>query len=147
MSISRTTHCSASAAFLGTVMIGVTRCGMPSYAVSSTRFGSTSSIRTSSGVARIITEVIMELMKLDLPEPVAPATSRCGILARLATTKPPSTSLPRPTVIGWWSLRARAERSTSPRETTSLSVLGISMPIADLPGIGDRIRTSALATA
>ena len=33
-------------------------------------------------------------MKLDLPEPVAPATSRCGILARLATTKPPSTSLP-----------------------------------------------------
>ena len=89
----------------------------------------------------------MELMKLDLPEPVAPATSRCGILARLATTKPPSTSLPSPTVIGWWSLRALAERSTSPSETTSLSVLGISMPIADLPGIGDRIRTSALATA
>ena len=49
--------------------------------------------------------------------------------------------------MGWWSLRARAERSTSPSETTSLSVLGISIPIADLPGIGDRIRTSALATA
>ena len=28
-----------------------------------------------------------------------------------------------------------------------MSVLGISMPIADLPGIGDRMRTSALATA
>ena len=100
MSISRTTHCSASAARFGTVMIGVTRCGMPSYAVSSTRFGSTISIRTSSGVARIITEVIMELMKLDLPDPVAPDTNRCGILARLATTNPPSTSLPNPTVIG-----------------------------------------------
>ena len=104
-------------------------------------------IRTSSGVARISSEVIIELMKLDLPEPVAPATSRCGILARLATTKPPSTSLPSPAVIGWWSLRAAGERSTSPRETISLSRLGISMPTADLPGIGERIRTSAEATA
>ena len=91
--------------------------------------------------------MIIEFTKLDLPEPVAPATSRCGIFARLATTKPPSTSLPSPTVIGWWSLRALDERRTSPRETTSLSVFGISMPMADLPGIGDRIRTSALATA
>src|SRR6478735_5131045 len=104
-------------------------------------------IRTSSGVERIRIEVIIELMKLDLPDPVAPATSRCGIFARLATTKPPSTSLPSPTTIGWWSERAVLDRSTSPRETTSLSVLGISMPIADLPGIGLRIRTSADATA
>ena len=104
-------------------------------------------IRTSSGVDRISSEQIIELMKLDLPEPVAPATSRCGIFARLATTKPPSTSLPRPTTIGWWSAREVPERSTSPRETISLSRLGISMPIADLPGIGERIRTSAEATA
>ena len=54
--------------------------------VSSTRLGSTSTMRTSSGVARIMIEVIIELTKLDLPAPVAPATSRCGILARLATT-------------------------------------------------------------
>ncbi len=86
MSISRTTHCSASAAFFGLVMIGVMRCGMPSYAVSSTRLGSTSTMRTSSGVERIRIEVIIELTKLDLPAPVAPATSRCGILARLAMT-------------------------------------------------------------
>ena len=39
MSISRTTQPSASAARLGLVMIGVIRCGMPSYAVSSTRLG------------------------------------------------------------------------------------------------------------
>ena len=53
----------------------------------------------------------------------------------------------RATTIGWWSLRAVLERSTSPRETISLSTLGISMPIADLPGMGLRIRTSAEATA
>ena len=57
---------------------------MPSYAVSSTRLGSTSTIRTSSGVARTMTEVIRQLMQDDLPEPVAPATSTCGIFARLA---------------------------------------------------------------
>jgi len=91
--------------------------------------------------------VISELMKLDLPEPVAPETRRWGIFAMLATTKPPSTSLPSPTVIGWWSLRATCDLSTSPSETTSLSLLGISMPIADLPGIGERIRTSGDATA
>ena len=59
---------------------------MPSYAVSSTRLGSTSTIRTSSGVARTMTEVIRQLMQDDLPEPVAPATRTCGIFARLAMT-------------------------------------------------------------
>jgi hypothetical protein len=38
-------------------------------------------------------------------------------------------------------------RSTSPRLTSSRSVFGISTPTADLPGIGDRIRTSADFTA
>ena len=86
-------------------------------------------------------------MQVDLPAPVAPAISMCGILARLATTVRPSTSLPRPTTIGWWSLTATGERSTSPRLTISLSAFGISTPIADLPGIGEMIRTSALFTA
>jgi hypothetical protein len=49
--------------------------------------------------------------------------------------------------MGCWSALACGERSTSPRVTISLSVLGISIPIAERPGIGDRIRTSALATA
>ncbi len=44
-------------------------------------------------------------------------------------------------------LRAAWLRSTSPRLTFSRSVLGISTPTADLPGIGDRMRTSAEATA
>ena len=116
--------------------------------VSSTRLGSTRTIRTSSGVDRIRIEVIRPLRQVDLPAPVAPAMSMCGILARLATIVRPSTSLPRPTTIGWWSASATWDRSTSPRLTTrSLSVLGISTPIADLPGIGEMIRTSADLTA
>jgi len=106
-----------------------------------------STIRTSSGVARMRIEVIIELTKEDLPAPVAPATSRCGVLARLATTYPPSTSLPTPMVSGCRLRRAAAERSTSPSETVSRSAFGISMPMADLPGMGERIRTSAEATA
>ena len=147
MSISLTTHWSASAAFFGFVMMGVMRCGTPWYAASSTRFGSTSTIRTSSGFARMSTEQIIELMKLDLPEPVDPATSRWGIFARFATRKPPSTSLPSPIVIGCALFEATPERSTSPSETISRSRFGISMPIALLPGIGERIATSLLATA
>ena len=91
--------------------------------------------------------MISPLIHVDLPAPVAPAISMCGIFAMLATTCRPSTSLPRPTTIGWWSAAAAGDRSTSPRLTISRSVLGISTPIADLPGIGDRIRTSALFTA
>ncbi len=34
------------------------------------------------------------LTATDLPEPVAPATRRCGILARSTTTGAPSMSLP-----------------------------------------------------
>ncbi len=54
--------------------------------VSSTRFGSMSTMRTSLGFARMRSDVIMELTKLDLPEPVDPATRRWGIFARLAMT-------------------------------------------------------------
>ena len=59
---------------------------MPSYGVSSTIFGSIRIIRHSSGVALASSETSIELTKLDLPEPVEPATSRCGILVRLAVT-------------------------------------------------------------
>ena len=49
--------------------------------------------------------------------------------------------------MGWVSLIATEERSTSPSATISRSVFGISIPTADLPGIGERIRTSPDATA
>ena len=89
----------------------------------------------------------MELTKLDLPEPVEPAHSRCGIFARFAVTKWPSMSLPRPITIGWVSLTAVLERSTSPSRTISRSEFGTSMPTADLPGIGASSRTLSVATA
>ncbi len=147
MSISFTTQASASAAFFGFVMMGVMRCGMPAYGANSTRFGSMSTMRTSAGFARIRSDVIIELTKLDFPEPVEPATSRWGILARLATTNPPSTSFPSPIVMGWELEVLAFDRRTSPSDTISRSALGISTPIALLPGIGERMRTSLLATA
>ena len=45
--------------------------------------------RTSSGVARMRIEVMTELMHDDLPAPVAPAISRCGISARFTITGAP----------------------------------------------------------
>ena len=116
--------------------------------VSSTRLGSIRIIRTSSGVARVRIEVISPLRQTDLPAPVAPAMSMCGILARLATTHPALDVLAQADHHRVVVAAARsATRSTSPRLTTSLSAFGISTPIADLPGIGEMIRTSALLTA
>ena len=74
---------------------------------------------------------MIELIQLDLPAPVAPATRRCGIFARFAQTDPPSTSLlPRPTTIGWWLDVAAVLRMTSPRLTSSRSERE-SRPMAD----------------
>jgi len=55
--------------------------------------------------------------------------------------------LPTPIVIGWVLLAAAGERRMSPSETISRSLFGISTPIALLPGMGERMRTSLLATA
>ena len=55
---------------------------MSSYIPSSRRLGSTMMKRTSSGVARIRMLVIIALTLTDLPAPVEPAMSRCGIVAR-----------------------------------------------------------------
>ena len=43
----------------------------------------------------------MVLIATDLPEPVVPAISRCGIRARLATTGSPPMSLPRASGRAW----------------------------------------------
>ena len=120
---------------------------MPSYGVSSTILGSTRMRRTSSGVARVSRDTSMELTKLDLPEPVEPATRRCGILARSAVTKSPSMSLPSPMSIGLCLLAVAGSVRTSASRTISRSRLGTSMPTADLPGIGASSRTLSVATA
>ncbi len=58
---------------------------MSSYIPSSRRFGSIMIRRTSSGVARYRMLVSMLLIATDLPVPVDPAMSRCGIVARSVT--------------------------------------------------------------
>ena len=50
--------------------------------------------RTSSGVDLYSSEISMELMHTDLPEPVVPAISMCGILAMSPMTGLPVMSLP-----------------------------------------------------
>ncbi len=81
-----------------------------------------------------------------LPEPVAPAISRCGILDRSAARAWPATSRPRANV----SLEA-ARRSTSSRirrrATMLKSLFGISRPTTLLPGIGASIRIVRAARA
>ena len=67
---------------------------MSSYIPNSSRFGSTMMKRTSSGVARIRMLVIMALTLTDLPAPVEPAMSRCGIVARSLTNGSPWIVLP-----------------------------------------------------
>ena len=70
---------------------------MPLYTDNSTILGSISNNLTSSGlrIKRILE--INVFTHTDLPEPVVPATNRCGILAKSVITGLPAISLPRPT--------------------------------------------------
>ena len=82
-----------------------------------------------------------------LPEPVAPAISRCGIFARSTALAAPATSRPRANV----SFDSAAVNSTSSRirrrATMLKSLFGISIPTALLPGIGASIRSERAARA
>ena len=120
---------------------------MRSYWVISTRLGSMRIIRTSSGVLRIINEVMIELMPELLPAPVAPATSVCGILARSIRSDAPLMSRPTATSIAPLALAASGEVKMSPTATIWRSSFGTSTPIACLPGIGAMMRTSGDAMA
>ena len=135
------------AAFLGSTTTSVSRWGSFSYWVSSTRLGSTMIIRTWSGVERMRIDVRAELRKLDLPEPVWPATRRWGILARLTITVRPLMSRPRVASSGWVALAASSDTSRSPTVIIWRRTFGTSTPMACLPGMGARMRTSGVAMA
>jgi hypothetical protein len=60
------------------------RCGSVLYTLSSTNFGSTIKKRRVRGVCRYTRLVMIVFTQTDLPEPVVPAISRWGILARSA---------------------------------------------------------------
>ena len=87
----------------------------------------------------------MALMLTDLPEPVVPATSRCGILPMSAITGTPAMSLPRARVSGESARRNCRESRISFSRTVSRCSLGISMPTTDLPGITSTMRTLTTA--
>ena len=73
------------------------------------------------------------------PEPVAPATSICGILAISATITLPPISIPTPKAISTFDVLKALLSIISLKLTTSLVSFGISMPISDFPGIGASI--------
>ena len=101
----------------------------------------------SSGVALHSRLVISALTITLLPEPVAPAISRWGILARSTAIALPATSRPSANV----SVEPEPRKSTSSRirrsATTLNSLFGTSMPTALLPGIGASIRMLRAARA
>ena len=97
--------------------------------------------RSSSGLKRKSRLEISVFMQTDLPEPVAPAISRCGALARSRITGLPATSLP--STIGMPDL-VLCQASVSIRErmkTASERLFGTSMPTTLRPGIGASTRT------
>ena len=104
-------------------------------------------MRTWSGVERMRIDVSSELMHDDLPAPVAPAMRTWGIVARLARIGLPAMSRPTATSSGWVALRASSLARMSPTVTSCLRLLGTSTPMACLPGMGARMRTSGVAIA
>ena len=134
-SISSTALRRALVAFLGSVITGVSRCGMPSYIPNSTRLGSTMIRRTSSGVALYRIPMIMELIMTLLPDPVDPAISKCGIASSEATLMRPLMSLPSGMVRCECDCENSSDSSICLRAISSRRVLGTSTPTVGLPGM------------
>ncbi len=72
----------------------------------------------------------MQLIALDLPAPVVPAMSMCGVVEMLRNTARPAMSLPTATSSGCIAARDSWETMRSPSETNSRTAFGTSIPIA-----------------
>ena len=92
-------------------------------------------------------EHIIELMQTDLPEPVDPATSKCGIFVKSATIGLPIKFLPKVTMIPYLWTKLLFASNISLNATALTDSFGISIPIVLFPGIGAWIRTSFAAKA
>ena len=99
-----------------------------------------SSSFTSLGFAenRTLNSIVFKLTLL--PAPVAPATSRCGIVLRSAVTGAPKMSLPNARVSFERALLNALLMTTSLIDTVSRDRLGTSIPTTDLPGSGATMR-------
>src|SRR5919198_673560 len=96
-------------------------------------------MRTSSGVARRRTEVRIVLMQPDLPEPVVPAMSTCGMRARSVHTALPEMSLPSQTESGLAACRLLAgNRRQDPDFRRRERVREVVLQRGDLRDLGAR---------
>ena len=116
---------------------------MPSYTESSSIFGSIMIMRTSSGVALNSSDKIMAFTPTDLPDPVVPATKRCGALARSVTTGWPVMSCPSARVSLDLLSANTGELNTSLRRIICRLGLGSSKPMQVLPGMVSTTRMAA----
>ncbi len=89
----------------------------------------------------------MPFMHTLLPEPVAPAISRCGISARSAIIGFPYTSLPNATGILARLFFHSSLSSRSRMITLVFTALGTSTPTVLLPGTGARILIRSASSA
>ena len=132
---------------MGSVTTGANKWGTPLKTDNSTFFGSTKSNLTSSGLARIKILAKIQLIQTDLPDPVAPATNKWGVLLISQYFGLLKISLPRATNnllsdFSWTNFSM-----ISLTKTVVGFSLDISIPTVLLPGIGAWIRTSFLASA
>ncbi len=121
---------------------------MPLNEDNSTRLGSIISRRSASGEQRHRRQATRALMHTLFPEPVAPAMSRWGSLARSQATAWPDTSRPRASASGASARAWNCSDSMTPRRpTTTDSALGTSSPTTALPGTGASMRMGEAASA
>ena len=104
-------------------------------------------ILTSVGFDLYRMLMIRALIHTDLPEPVAPAISACGISPISEIMDFPPISLPTVNARLLLKFLNSSVSIRSPKSTAALSLLGTSIPTAALPGMGASILISGAASA
>ncbi len=82
---------------------------------------------------------IIPLMHTLFPELVEPATRRCGIFIRFVNIGLPAMSSPNTNESGFLKALNSVSRNIFLKGTIARSLLGTSIPTADLPGMGASI--------
>ena len=138
-SILPTAHSRMAAALLISVTTGHIRWGMSLNWLISTIFGSTRTSLSSLGFFVYRKLITIVFMQTDLPEPVVPAISTCGIFVRSPISGSPDASLPRNIGSFIFSNDSRL-RISSLRRTFSFVAFGTSMPTVSRPAMFGTMR-------
>ena len=110
------------------VITGVNKWGIPSYTDNSSILGSMRISLTSFGSDLNNKLNNIAFTPTDFPEPVVPATSKCGIFAKSTTTGFPEISCPKANVKFDDDFLKVCEDNISVNLTIFLFVFGISIP-------------------